>query len=333
MNSKAKSALTLLVKICIAVGLILFLVKSGHLDLKVVWGLMTWPNVALALVLAGFNILLAAWRWIILLKARGFYIPFAYGYSLYLIGMFFNYALPGSVSGDLVRGYYLVQDYPTRKMDAVLSVLIDRVLGLYSFFILSLLAVAWDFDFVMSHEKIRLVALLCFLIFVGMTVFFLLSFSAKLYRLSGLSFIIGKIEPLHRLMEGFQRFGKNRKVVALSVAVSLLAQVFTMLFFYQLAIVLGETDVTWQAICFAVPMGFVVTAVPIAPAGVGVGQVAFLYLFQTYLNKTTQFGAVSITAYQISTAMWALVGVIFYVRRRKPHELDNLEAKMEAQPT
>lgn len=329
MATKARSAISLIVKICVAVGLIVFLVRSGHLDLKVVWELMTVPNVVLALALAGGNFFLAAWRWILLLRTRGFYLPIGNGLALYLIGMFFNFALPGAVSGDLVRGYYLVKDYPDRKVDSVLSVLIDRILGLYSFFILTLIAVVWDFDFVMSHDKIRWVAMLSFLIFLGMTGFFLIGFSARIYRFSHLHFLVEKISPLHKLMEGFQRFGKDRRMIVISLLVSILAQVFTMIFFYQIGILLNEPGLTWKAILFAVPMGFVVQAVPIAPAGIGVGQVAFLYLFRTYMNNSSNYGAVAITAFQLSVAAWSLLGAFFYVRRRKPHELENLEAKME----
>jgi len=65
-----------------------------------------------------------------------------------------------------------------------------------------------------------------------------------------------------------------------------------MLFFYQMGRLLAEPGATWNAIMFAVPMGFVVSAVPIAPAGVGVGQVAFLYLFQTYMGNSSSFGAI-----------------------------------------
>ena len=288
------------------------------------------PNVILAVVLVGLNTAIAVWRWILLLKARGFAIPVGYGFSLYLIGMFFNYALPGSVSGDLVRGYYLVQDYPGRKMDSILSVLIDRILGLYSFFILTIIAVAADLSFVMAHENIRLVAGLTFLIFLGMTVFFVLCFSPAIYRLSHLDFLFRKIGILHRVMDGFQRFGENRRILILSVLVSLVGQFFCMFFFYEMGVLLHE-PVSWKAVLFAVPMGFVVTAVPIAPAGVGVGQVAFLYLFQTYMNKTTAFGAVNASRlFNWTTAVWALIGVVFYLRRRKPHELDNLGAKLEA---
>jgi uncharacterized protein (TIRG00374 family) len=313
--------------------LIIYLVRSGHLDLKMVWNLMTFQNVVLALILAGLNLLVAAWRWIILLKARNLNIPFGYGISLYLIGTFFNYALPGAVSGDLVRGYYLVQDYPGRKMDSALSVLIDRILGLYSFFILTLLAVAFDLEFVMQHENIRWVATLALLIFLGMTAFFLLGFSKTLYSRLGFQFVIEKIGPLHRVMEGFQRFGGAPLILLLSILVSLLAQVLTMTFFYQVTVLTGESDITWKAILFAVPMGFVVSAVPIAPAGVGVGQVAFLYLFQTYVGRPTSYGAVAITAFQLANAVLAMFGAIFYVRRRKPHELDNLDAKMESAVT
>jgi uncharacterized membrane protein YbhN (UPF0104 family) len=105
-----------------------------------------------------------------------------------------------------------------------------------------------------------------------------------------------------------------------------IAQIFTMIFFYQMAQVLNEPDITWQAILFVVPMGFVVTAVPISPAGVGVGQVAFLYLFQAYLGHPTQFGSISITVFQICSVVWALVGAGLYLRRpHKPHELEDIE--------
>lgn len=328
MSSKTRSSLTLALKIAFAVALIMYLVRSGHLDLKIVWDLMTFQNVMLALILVVLNTAVAAWRWIILLKARGMEIPFGYGFGLYLIGTFFNFALPGAVSGDLVRGYYLVQDYPSRKMDSALSVLIDRILGLYSYFVLSLFAVLLDLDFVLHHEKIRLIASLAFLLTLGMTVFFVLCFSERLYSGLGIRYVVERIGPLHRVMEGFQRFGERPVILMFSVLVSLLSQVLTMTFFYEVGVLMND-PVSWKAILFAMPMGFVVSAVPISPAGVGVGQVAFLYLFQTYLGRSTQYGAIAITAFQLSTAVLAFGGALLYIRRRKPHDLENMEAKME----
>lgn len=332
MASKTKSRLILLLKITVAVLLIGYLLREGHLDLSGLWSLMTVPNVLVALTLVGLNIGLCAWRWVILLRARGFNFGFGYGYSLYLIGMFFNFALPGSIGGDVVKGYYLVKDYPERKVDGILSILIDRILGLYSFFILTLIAVVWDFDFVMSHEKIRWVAGFCLAVFVGMTVFFLVAFSTRLSQWTGLEYVGAKVKKIHTLLDAFHRFGKDRRTIALSVSVSLMSQFFTLAFFYQFAMIYGETDMTWKAILFAVPMGFVVTAIPVSPAGVGVGQVAFKYLFETYLGKPTAFGATAITAIQIATLVWAMGGAIIYLRRGKPaiQEMEATEAQAEA---
>jgi glycosyltransferase 2 family protein len=324
--SKLKSRLSILLKIAVAVGLIVYLIESGHLDPKELWALMTLQNIVLGLVLVGANVFLSAYRWIILLRAREFVIPVGYGFSLYLIGIFFNHALPGAVGGDVVRGYYLVADHPSRRLDSVLSIVIDRVLGLYSFFALTLLAIAWDFQFVMSHERIRWVAVLSAAIFLIMTVFFLISFSQRLSRVTGLQWLAGRADLVKRLLEAVHLYGRSKTIIVVSVAVSLLAQIVTMLFFYMVARVSMETAVTWNAILFAVPMGFVVTAVPISPAGIGVGQVAFLYLFQAYTQSSTQFGAEAITAFQLGLACWAVSGAYFYLRRKKPAELNEAEA-------
>jgi hypothetical protein len=61
-----------------------------------------------------------------------------------------------------------------------------------------------------------------------------------------------------------------------------------------------------------------------------VGQVAFQYLFAIYLNKQTTIGTMAITAFQLCVASWASVGAFLYLRRRRPHELDNITAAMEA---
>ncbi len=188
MTPKLKGHLTLLLKIAVAVTLLVYLVQKGHLDPKDLWALMTPTNVAMALTLVGLGNFMATWRWVLLLRARGISIRLRDGFALYLIGIFFNFALPGSVGGDVVRGYYLVADNPERRLDSALSIVIDRILGLYSFFMLSLLAVAMDFEFVVTHEQIRWVALMCFVIFAALTLFFIIVFSHRLSHLFGLGF-------------------------------------------------------------------------------------------------------------------------------------------------
>ena len=316
-TSRVKKWVAIALKVALALGLLTYLVRSGHLDPKELWAVMTPANVALGLALVGLSTYLSAWRWILLLRARGIAISQSYGVSLYLIGIFFNHALPGSVGGDVVRGYYLVADYPGHRLDAILSVLIDRVLGLYSFFILALVAVIIDWRFVTEQESLRLLALFCAVMFVGMTGFFVTVFSPRLTRALGLDFLERRVPPLHCLVEGFQAYGRNRGTIINSVAISVLAQLIVMLFFKEIGVVTGE-EVSWTSILFAVPMGFLVTAIPISPAGVGVGQMAFLYLFKVYLARETSYGAVAVTAFQLTLLSWGLVGALLYLRRQRP---------------
>lgn len=88
----------------------------------------------LGLVLLG--IYLSALRWLILLRGQGFNLTMKNVFSLQLIGLFFNFVVPGGVGGDLVKGYYLVKQNDTRKFLAATSIIMDRVLGLWTIIIL-----------------------------------------------------------------------------------------------------------------------------------------------------------------------------------------------------
>jgi len=79
---------------------------------------------ALALLLYGGCQLLSSLRWALLLRGLGAQASVARLFALYLVGMFFNQLLPGSISGDLVKLGAL------RTVHAAISILLDRLLGL-----------------------------------------------------------------------------------------------------------------------------------------------------------------------------------------------------------
>ena len=81
---------------------------------------------------------------------------------------------------------------------------------------------------------------------------------------------------------------------------------------------MGFADVPVKAYVFAVPLGLIATALPISPAGVGVGQVAFSYLFDWSTGVKSAIGSNLITAHQIVTFFLSLSGGVFYLRRPKP---------------
>jgi uncharacterized protein (TIRG00374 family) len=70
-------------------------------------------------------------RWWLLLRSQRIFIDFWAAVRLYLLGWFYNNFMPGSVGGDLLRAWYVTKHTP-KKFEAVLSVFVDRVIGLLS---------------------------------------------------------------------------------------------------------------------------------------------------------------------------------------------------------
>ena len=63
-------------------------------------------------------------------EARGFLKEYWETYSalkLTLVGLFWNNVLPGSVTGDFVKMYYIGKLHPDKKAEAYTTVMIDRI--------------------------------------------------------------------------------------------------------------------------------------------------------------------------------------------------------------
>lgn len=65
-------------------------------------------------------------RWWMLLRTQSIFIGFWAAVRLNFLGWFYNNFMPGSVGGDLIRAWYVTR-YTDKKLEAVLSVFVDRV--------------------------------------------------------------------------------------------------------------------------------------------------------------------------------------------------------------
>lgn len=70
-------------------------------------------------------------RWWLLLRTQGIHIEIWAAIRLHFLGLFYNNAMPGSVGGDLIRAWYVTK-HTEKKFAAVLSIFVDRFIGLCS---------------------------------------------------------------------------------------------------------------------------------------------------------------------------------------------------------
>ena len=87
-----------------------------------------------------FTLTAAAARWWWLLRVNGLDVSLGETIRLTWIGVFFNNVMPGQTGGDAVKAVYIVRRCPDGRIPALMSVIVDRILGLGS---LALLGAIW----------------------------------------------------------------------------------------------------------------------------------------------------------------------------------------------
>ena len=119
-------------------GTALYLAFRGE-DLRqvaeVLLGLNLWIfAAALGIYIVGQLIFVA--RWSLLLKVQSIKIGFWPAVRLHFLGLFYNNCLPGAIGGDLPRAWYVTK-HTDKKLEAALSVFVDRVIGLTGMLIMA----------------------------------------------------------------------------------------------------------------------------------------------------------------------------------------------------
>jgi uncharacterized membrane protein YbhN (UPF0104 family) len=67
---------------------------------------------------------------------------------------------------------------------------------------------------------------------------------------------------------------------------------------------------------FVQSVGLMLVAIPISPAGIGVGQAVFHFLYGEILGNTSSLGATAISVVQILSLIMGLLGAYFFITLR-----------------
>lgn len=308
-----KSYFGFLIKITISLGLLWWIVKSGHLHFNRLWEGSYKSYLFIAFLAVFVSTLLSAFRWKRLLDTQSHHpLPYFECLKLTLVGFFFNFVMPSSVGGDAVKVYSLrsqrKDDIPLSR--AIASVFVDRLLGLYGMLALAVVSFSLQWRMLKSIPVLQPIGLAVLGLFLGMSIFFMVAFSRQFrrsqffYRLSQHS--MGKI--ITRIYESIAVFGDNRVALVQCILLSVVIQFLSVIFFALTSWALGFNDFPLGLYFFVAPVGFIIMSIPISPGGIGVGQVAFYTLFNIYAGKETEAGSLGITYFQICTLLLGFVG-------------------------
>lgn len=315
---KIKNILIGLVKAALALGLLVWLYKKGGLDFQILKKIFSPTLMLMAMVPLVINFYFATWRWQLLLRVQKLYLSQWECFKLNMVGLFFNYVMPGGVGGDVVKAVYIVKDHPRNRMGAGMSVLLDRVIGLYGMIILAIISLLFSLSEVSTNPQLWMITKALIIIFFAFTFGLILALS-KRFRRWGWQTWLNQSKFGQKLVAAYEAvysYSHNLDVLAWTLVLSLLAQTAAIWLMWWLGDKLGFQGVSLNTYFSVVPLGFIVTAVPISPAGVGVGQMAFFFLFNLFLGHESQVGPSVITAFQVLNFILGLCGVWFFIRRK-----------------
>ncbi len=212
--------------------------------------------------------------------------------SSLLISDFFSAALPGAVSGDIVRAYHVARGRH-QKAALATSVVFDRALGLYTLILAGTVAVfigvagelftgeagAWS-NFYMQTMGLFVVAL-----FGLLTVFGGLFMSSRVRRSALMERLLAKL-PFHKtvteIYDAVYSFGRKPALTLKAAALSAEAQISFYLGLWCFAVLLDIEELSGLDYIIALPVSLVINAIPIAPGGLGIGEAGFSAVFSIF---------------------------------------------------
>ena len=313
----------------LALSLIFALIKKGPFQVEQLKFILTNSNIVLLGVFTFLlQILIFSLRWKLFINLIE-KVRLSKVFQLNLIGSFFNYFIPGGVGGDIVKALELSKNNQATRSEALSTVLSDRVFGLFSmitftfiFLLIEYLLYADKFIF-----KFLILNAALFFVLVMSLLFFpyvLKKISAHLLSRKSVrkSILLLKLEKLvSSLHFTFVTF-KNLKVQLKSFMLSFLGQIIVIYFMYEVIRVLNVPQpsffVFFSLCCFS----FVASAIPIFPAGIGVGQAAIYVMFSNISEDLAKATITAITAVQIFNLFYALIGgVIFSIMPKVRKEI------------
>lgn len=131
-------------KLGVSVAILVYLVYQAHAnevfpDLiarEKDWGLIAAACVAYVAALA-----ITFVRWWYLVRALGIPLSLHESFRLGFLGFLFNLAPMGIVGGDLLKAVMLGRHFPEHRAESLVTVFVDRVIGLYVLFLVATVAI------------------------------------------------------------------------------------------------------------------------------------------------------------------------------------------------
>lgn len=275
--------------------------------------------------------LISITRWWYLLRELGIRVGWWQAFRLTFIGFFFNAVLPGQTGGDVVKAVYISRQATGLRMRAVMSVLVDRVIGVFALGLLAAAVLVPHLDDP-QFEKAAIVVFVFLGVAVGFGVVFL---SGRVRRVTRLEALIARLPHVVREIDrAVVVYRHHMRAVLLAIAISVVNHLAIGVMSIGLGRAIGIDAATVPTTEFfiLVPVCMMMASIPALPGGWGVREAAFVFFFG-------QVGVLATKAFALSVMIglaqlgWSLLGGVFFLtqpNRVTKEEVETVAHDVEA---
>jgi len=279
----------------------------------------------LSLVFMGLTILLGVLRWRMVLRVHGLDLSLGRATAISLVAHFFNSFLLGSTGGDLLKAYYAARETHHKKTEAVVTVVVDRLLGLFAMLVFACLMMAPNLSLLRAHGRLATLSLFIFSMTVGCGLVIVLFFWGGVSRMWPRSRAwlrkLPKGELLEQCLDACRAFGRHPGFIVRAMAISMLVNIAGVLQFLALASGL-DLNISPLILFLIVPMIICVAALPITPSGLGVRENLYVLMLAVPGIDVTATQALSLSLLGYAGSLfWSLVGGVVYAGLKQRHNL------------
>jgi uncharacterized protein (TIRG00374 family) len=291
------------------------------------------------LLLAAAGVVLAAVsltfvRWYLLVRALDLRFRLRDAFRLGFLGYLLNFVSVGAVGGDLFKAVFIAREQAGRRAEAVATVVVDRVAGLFGLLLISsgAVLVASPPDPAPDVVAIQRVTLIFTLIScVGLATLSLPAFTGiKVATMLGRLPKIGTV--LERWVAALRAYRSRWTTLLLSVVISMCTHMMFVVSLFLISHAMFDAVPSFREHMIIVPLGMVAGALPFTPAGFGAFELAIeeLYKIVPAAAASDVSGILVALSYRLITILIAMLGVVVYwFSRRELREVME-DAQQEA---
>jgi len=296
-----------------------------------------WPILAAALALGLTAILTTMLRWYGMVRALDLPFRIRDAFRLGFIGYFFSFLTLGVMGGDTLKAIFIAREQPDKKTEAVASVIVDRVIGLYALCVMAAVAF-WVVDFpdasgqaAADLETLKNTGRTVFAVCLAMGGVFLAMLVVPALTGPGMQRQLGRLplvgSTLGRLTAAAALYRRRAPVVVGMFLLSLVTHFCFSSCVYLVALGLNHPHPSFELHFAIVPIANVIGSLPL-PGGLGGFEFAIYTLYKTLapaIGMNASHGFVVALGYRIITLVIAGIGVVVYLFSR--HDIKRLMAQ------